>query len=627
MLEWFSAFSENSHNAMVVVDREGGIVTANPAFVHLTNGHGKDPAESLAGCNLPQEIMAELSSAVHSVAAEGTEKSLFCETGEGDLIRKFSCRVLPCPGGKLGEIIIEIRDESLTQRLQHELQARRLSRRQEELLLERRKQLFFGLLDELPTFVYLQRRDYTVAFANKKVRKLFGDPSGRLCYEVFGGRTSPCPTCPTFDVFETGCSVEWEFSDNDGRTFIIYDYPYEDETGESLVLEMGVDITELKRVEKELFKAQKLKAIGVLAGGIAHDLNNNLVPIIFNIEYALGKLSDWHMQEPLEEALQAAQRAASLVAQVLEYSRQQDVTRKSMPLTPVIDKCLKDFLTIQPAGVSLQVDYGAEPDIVTANGAQMQQVVMNILRNAAQAMPEGGSVSVSTWIETLKEQGETGSRSLKPGKYVAFAVSDTGVGIKPEVQEQIFEPFFTSRKGRGGTGMGLAVVHSIVTGSGGDILVHSTPGIGTTFTVYLPAGRQEIEMLQGELNYLSGEDTRLLLVDDDPGTLSAMARSLRNAGFHVDTAGCGEEGLEKFRSSPDGYGLVLADQSMPDMMGLEMAEKMLAHDRDARILICTGHIEPALEVQAKKEGIAGFARKPMSPKALVETVKRHCRYR
>lgn len=627
MSEWFELFAEKSPDAMAVVEGNGDVLYANPEFTkHYANVSKSETTANIFNLDLPRELELDLEKTILSVVDSGEEKAFHCEAGGEEEHRLLHCRVIPCPDSTKQELVIEVRDKTVTQRLQHELQEGRMSRRQEEMLTERRRKLFFGLLDDLPTFVYLQRKDHTVAFANKKVRKLYGDSEGRLCYEVFAGRSTPCPVCPTFEVFETGQSVEWEFTDNDDRSFLIYDYPYEDENGEPLVLEMGVDITDLKTVEKELFQAQKLRAIGVLAGGIAHDLNNNLVPIIFNIEYAKEKISDPEVEEPLEDALQAANRAARLVAQVLEYSRQQDVSRRAIHLVPLVRECVRDLETSLPDNISLQVDIDIETDCISANAAQIQQMAMNLFRNGVQAMPEGGVLSVYLGMTELSCRQENGYKDLALGKYVVLEVSDTGIGIRPEMVERIFEPFFTSKNNSGGTGMGLAVVHSIVCGSGGKIAVESTPGIGTTFTVLLPWSAEQHDMLEGELCELNGEKIHLLLVDDDPGALAAMSRSLRHAGFLVDSVGSGEEGLKLFSENPNRYGLVLADQSMPEMTGLEMSQHILTAHRETRIVICTGHIEPALEEQAIQEGVAGFARKPMSPKMLTEVVKRHCRY-
>jgi signal transduction histidine kinase len=472
----------------------------------------------------------------------------------------------------------------------------------------------------------MQRQDYTVAYANRKVRNLYGETESRLCYEVFAGRKKPCLICPTFEVFETGQPVEWEFIDHKGRTFRIYDYPFEDETGEPLVMELGMDVTDLKRVEKELFQAQKLRAIGVLAGGMAHDLNNNLVPIIFNIDHVLNKTTDERTREPLAEALHAAYRAARLVEQVLEYSCRQDVSRTALHLTPLLRESIEMFRSALPETITLEVDLdNMQSDCVYANPAQMQQVILNLLRNAEQAIPAGGVVSLALAKEAEPSRGTTPHPGLAPGEYITLRVQDTGVGIQAEDIDRIFEPFFTTKKSKRGTGMGLAVVHSIVSSSGGAIKVDSIPGMGAAFTVYLPKAHHPAEQVSGAPSEIDGGTGRLLLVDDNHGALSAMARTLREAGFDLDTAHSGEEGIAKFVKAPHRYNLVLADQSMPGVSGMEMSAQMLAIDEDARIIICAGHLEPAFKKHARDAGIAGFAMKPMTPSTLVKMVQKHCR--
>jgi CheY-like chemotaxis protein len=199
-----------------------------------------------------------------------------------------------------------------------------------------------------------------------------------------------------------------------------------------------------------------------------------------------------------------------------------------------------------------------------------------------------------------------------------------GGGISTEAMERIFEPFFTTKRSRGGTGMGLAVVHSIVTGSGGTITVDSGPDAGTTFTILLPRVPPPVSAPADEGCVVQGTCSTLLLVDDDSGALSAMARTLRNANFEVETAESGEAGLKAFSRDPGRFGLVLADQSMPGMNGIDMATRMLAIDSRAIVVICTGHVEPALEKQARAKGVVDFAIKPLTPQSLVKMVRKYC---
>ena len=619
----FKLFADRSPHALALLDAHDTVIYANNAFCGLLPPGSPFPeGSSLAGVPLPAPLAATLRQSVAGARRTETEvrfSILDLHTPERP---RRECRLIP--DRKSREIIVDLAPPD-TGALEQALREEKVLRHQADLLRRRGRQLFFDVINELPIFVYMQRRDYNVAYANKRTRAFYGEVNGRKCYQMFAGRRDPCPHCPTFRVFDTGEPVDWQFTDEAGRTFHIYDYPFEDDNGEPLVMELGVDITELKRVERELFQAQKMRAIGVLAGGIAHDLNNNLVPIIFNTDYVLGKTAGTDLEPPLSEALKAAYKAADLVEQVLEYSRQQEVSRSPLHLTPLARDNLGLLQASLPEHIALHVEYAAERDCVLANPAQIQQILLNLCRNAVQAMPDGGTLAVRLDNLHLESQKDAPHPGLGLGEHVVMTVSDTGHGIDPAITERIFEPFYTSKKKSGGTGMGLAVVHAIVTCNGGSIHVDSTPGRGTVFSVYFPCSETpETKSLSREPVPAGRATGRLLLVDDDAGALQAMQRVLRDAGYEVFTADNGNEGLKEFFRAGGRFDLVLTDQSMPAMTGMEMAERILENLPDARVVICTGHVEPRLESQARDAGVAGFVLKPMSPRMLVENVGKYC---
>jgi signal transduction histidine kinase/CheY-like chemotaxis protein len=624
MTSLFRIYADHSAQALALIDGKNIVSFANQAFSGLLPPDAPAPeGHPLLDLPLSDDFALDLSAGIENVRGFGTE---FHFTLQDPLAPDRSwrgCLLIPLPG--TGQILIEISPPSDTAPLERALREERVLSQRAKLLKKRGRRLFFDLIDELPLFVYMQRRDYNVAYANKKTLAFYGEVNGRKCYEMFGGRRDPCPHCPTFRVFRTGQPVDWQFTDEAGRTFHIYDYPFEDEDGEPLVMELGVDITELKRVERELYQAQKMRAVGVLAGGIAHDLNNNLVPIIFNIDFALGKTAGTDLDAPLSEALKAAYKAADLVEQVLEYSRQQEVSRSPLNLAPLIRDNLSLLAASLPEHIVLKEDYTAAWDCVLANPSQIQQLLLNLCRNAVQAMPQGGALEVGLAGLHLASQKDAPHPGLALGDHVVLRVADTGHGIDPAITERIFEPFFTSKKKSGGTGMGLAVVHAIVTCNGGSIHVDSHLGQGTTFTVYFPrCANPETKSLARENTPASRTTGRLLLVDDDAGALQAMQRVLHDAGYEVATAATGEDGIREYEGRKGQYDLVLVDQSMPVMTGLEMAGRLLAQDPCAKVIICTGYVEPKLEIQAYEAGVTGFFMKPMSPRVLVENVRKYC---
>jgi signal transduction histidine kinase len=615
-------FAKQSTTPLAILDETGVISYANNAFCSLLAPDSPFPeGRAMTELPFPESLKMSVNSALKAVSRKTTEHHFSydnLEQGQG----RLACRLIPLPDN--GMIVLEIEQQTEVARLEMGLRDERVLRHQADLLRQRGRKLFIDMINEMPMFVYMQRRDYSVAYANKKTLAFYGEPQGRKCYEMFSGRNDPCPHCPTFRVFDTGEPVDWQFTDDDGRTFHIYDYPFEDENGEPLVMEMGIDITELKRVERELFQAQKMRAIGVLAGGIAHDLNNNLVPIIFNTDYALGKASDTEIEAPLSEALQAAYKASELVEQVLEYSRQQEVARSTLHLTPLAKENLGLLQASLPAHVSLETNYSAHQDCILANPSQVQQVLLNLCRNAVQAMPTGGTLNVTISNLHLESQKAAPHEGLGLGSHVVMTISDTGIGIEDSSIDRIFEPFYTSKGKTGGTGMGLAVVHAIASCNGGSIHVDSTPGKGTIFTVYLPCATAEVKSLTKEVQCTSRSTGRLLLVDDDAGALQAMQRVLRDAGYEVFTADNGSEGLKEYFRAKGKFDLVLTDQSMPSMTGMDMAAQILENDPTSKVVICTGHVEPKLESQAEKAGVSGFIMKPMSPRILVENINKYC---
>ncbi|MDA8164483.1 MAG: DUF3365 domain-containing protein, partial [Desulfobacteraceae bacterium] len=351
------------------------------------------------------------------------------------------------------------------------------------------------------------------------------------------------------------------------------------------------ELEEKARLETMLRQAQKMEALGTLAGGIAHDFNNILSPIFGFTEMALSGLpADAAAGSDLKQVLIAAKRARELVQQILTFSRQGEQELRPLRLQLVIKESLKLLRASIPTSIAIreEIDPGCEP--VLADPTQIQQVTMNLCTNAYHAMREkGGLLTVRLQMVELAA-GDLASKNLAaPGRYILLTVADTGIGMFPEIQERIFDPYFTTKKMGEGTGLGLAMVHGIVRGLHGGITVASAPGRGAAFHIYLPAvaaaAPAEEEAAPAPLP--AGSE-RVLLVDDDPMTLAALRSLLQNLGYRAEPFGDAAEAVAAFRERPRDFDLVLTDMTMPGKTGEDVARELLVLRPGLPVILCTG---------------------------------------
>lgn len=377
--------------------------------------------------------------------------------------------------------------------------------------------------------------------------------------------------------------------------------------------------SEKKRLEMEgrMRQSQKMEAIGTLAGGIAHDFNNVLAIIIGNIEILQLHLKDADpaVREHLVNVHTAAGRAAKLVRQILTFSRQREVERNPVQPRLIIKETLKLLKSSLPVNIIFQEDLFSEA-YVLADPTQLHQMVINLCSNAAQAMPDGGRLTVSLQDEELsQERAEQEQTSLPPGRYLCLRVADTGTGISDEVRERVFEPFFTTKGEGEGTGMGLAVVHGIVTKYGGRITVSSTLGEGSSFAVWLPV----VAVNQAAIS-LAAKDIRpgaghIMLVEDEEMLLEMQATSLSEIGYRVAPFHDPYEALEVFRKNRADFDLLLTDLSMPGISGLELASLVKELRPSLPIIIFTGFCDQATERKIEMLGLRVLM-KPLTREAL-----------
>jgi nitrogen-specific signal transduction histidine kinase/ActR/RegA family two-component response regulator len=393
--------------------------------------------------------------------------------------------------------------------------------------------------------------------------------------------------------------------------------------GEAVILEAYIDITERKRLETQLRQAHKMQAIGTLAGGIAHDFNNILTAILGYTELAMEeRKQDRVLREYLQGVLTAGHRAKDLVQQILAFSRQTEPVRTPIQAHLLIREVLGLLRAVLPSTITIQPVIATYAGAVLADPTQIQQVVLNLCMNAAHAMRESdGVIEVRLEPVDLPTDHTTVTAVLRAGPYVRLIVRDTGHGMAPEILERIFEPFFTTKQMGEGTGMGLAVVHGIVTSHGGGITVESTPGQGTTFAVYLPRLVAPTTSTVDTEEPLPGWHERILLVDDEETLVYLWRAALEHLGYSVVVCTSSPEALDVFRAAPQSFDVVITDYTMPTMTGEVLARELRRIRPDIPIILYTGFSETMTAERARVLGIDALVLKPLGVHDLNLTIR------
>lgn len=401
--------------------------------------------------------------------------------------------------------------------------------------------------------------------------------------------------------------------------------PHHDEQGRLIAYDGLIqDITEIKRIGEQLRHAQKMESIGQLAGGIAHDFNNLLTSILGYSDLALIDLPEDH---PLRETLgiikSSAEKAAELTRQILAFSRKQVLDMKVVNLNTVVEQMGKMLQRVITENIVL--DLKTSPIMnVMADAGQVEQILMNLVINARDAMPDGGCLTIETADVRLDRNYAQRHESVQPGPYVMLAVTDTGVGMSQEVQEKIFDPFFTTKEKGRGTGLGLSMVYGIVKQHTGYIWVYSEAGKGTTFKIYLPAVQQAVEVKEqgrdepGEMP--RGSET-IMVVDDEPSILSLILDVLQPLGYQLIGASSGEEALKAGNTFKGSVGLLLTDVILPGMHGKELADALRARRPKMKVIFMSGYADNAIVHQGILDPGIAFLQKPMTPGMLARKVR------
>jgi len=498
-----------------------------------------------------------------------------------------------------------------------------------------------SVIESLPhPFYVINARNYTIEMANS-ASGLTITTESTTCYALTHNLSKPCSgeehECPLEKVKKTKKPADMEHihTDKNGKSLFIevHGYPIFDNEGNVVqMMEYNLDITERKKAEEALRKseeqlrqAQKLESVGRLAGGVAHDFNNLLTTIIgyselISMEQDLNDIT----KEGVQEIKNSAERAAALTQQLLAFSRKQVLQPQVIDLNRLITRLGKMLRRLVSEDIDLTTELDSKLGHIKADPGQVEQVIMNLVVNARDAMPEGGTLTIETQGLYLDKSYHQQHLEVTPGDYVLLAVSDTGQGMDKETQAQVFEPFFTTKEVGKGTGLGLSTVYGIVKQSGGFIWVYSEPEQGTTFKIYLPqltGTKKQQESLREKKDPMGGTE-KILLVEDEESLRKMTGKILKGYGYSVVEAKNGIEALE-ISSKGDRLkiDLLMTDVIMPGMGGKELADKLAEEYPQFSVLYISGYTDNAIAHHGVLDEGVSLLQKPFSSQSLAEKVR------
>jgi two-component system cell cycle sensor histidine kinase/response regulator CckA len=487
-----------------------------------------------------------------------------------------------------------------------------------------------ALLDQAQDAILVRDLDHNIRFWNKGAEKIYGWTAA----EVTGKNVKDLLFKePSVQFAEARKAVladgEWQGeirqTRRDGEEITVESRwtLVRDEKGQpNSILVINTDITEKKRMESQFLRAQRMESIGTLAGGIAHDLNNVLSPILMAIDMLQLKTTDEASKKWLDVLRTNAERGGNMVRQVLSFARGVEGERVALQPKHLIKEIVKILRETLPKSLEISFQIPNDLWIISADATQMHQVLMNLCVNARDAMPEGGSIAIKAENVFVDENYARMHLEAKPGRFVMISVADTGPGMTPEIQSRIFEPFFTTKEMTKGTGLGLSTALTIVKSHGGFINVYSELHKGSQFTLYLPAvdmpGAADAAALQTNLPLGHGE---LVLVVDDEESIREITRgTLETFGYKVLTASDGTEALALYADKKNEIAVVLTDMVMPFMDGSATIRALQRMDPKVRIIAASGLGAGQRAGEGALEGVSVFLNKPYTAEKLLNTL-------
>ncbi len=629
---WRRAILRTAMDGFWIADLQGRILEVNETYCRMS-GYG---AQELLAIRIADVEVAEAAGGtlarMQQIAAQGELRfESRHRRKDGSLFEvEASVQYRPVEDGRL---VVFLRD--ITERKRAEAEVRTLSR----------------AMEQSPASIVITDRAGNIEYVNPRFEQLTGYPRAEAVGSnprMLKSGLTPAETYrQMWQAISDGGEWRGELCNRRKNGELFWEFAavsgLRGEDGEiEHYIAVKEDITERKQaeaardsLEAQLRESQKMEAIGTLAGGIAHDLNNALATILGNAELARQDMSANPLAlESLEEIGKAGARARDLVQQILAFSRRQPTERRPMALAPVVEESARLLRAALPARVALEVRCEADVPTVLADASQIQQVLINLCNNAVQAMRgEPGRVDIRLDTVTLDAELAAAHPELRamlarhPGRAARLAVSDDGPGMDAATLGRIFEPFFTTKPTGEGTGLGLSIVHGVVKGHEGAIRVDSQPGKGASFTLYLPAAAAQSGAPRREdsavaENFRMGRGQRILYIDDDESLVFLVQRLLDRRGFRVSGYVNQREALDALRADPRRFDLVVTDYNMPGMSGLDVAREVRAVRADLPVAVASGFVSEELREQAGGAGVLELIFKADTVEELCEAFAR-----
>lgn len=482
------------------------------------------------------------------------------------------------------------------------------------------------LFEQANDAVFITTLEGRILEANERAGQLLGYRREELLQRTLSSLMAPAPGTgsapPVPDPIQSGARAETEYLRQDGsRVAVEVSLGRLRVADQDLLLALVHDISRRKQTEEQLRQAQKMEAIGTLAGGVAHDFNNILTSILGYASLVQQELPpDSPLYRDMETILNSARRAADLTAQLLTFARRSSQTElRLLDPNDIVREVVKLLERTIDKAIAIEMRLSGDLAAVRGDSSQLHQALLNLCLNARDAMPRGGRLLLETRNVYLSEQDIGKDLQLTAGDYVVLSVSDTGEGIDPTVRGRIFEPFFTTKEH--GRGLGLAMVYGIVRGHGGAVHVYSERGQGTTFKVYLPACWEAGEAPTQAVEEISGGQETILIVDDEENVRHVLQRILVRGGYTVLLASGGTQALDIYRQSRDEVALVILDIIMPRMSGQETFLRLMEIDPEVKVMLSSGYSENGQVNHILTDGAQGFLQKPYDMAMVLRKVR------